>query len=182
MISAWILWREAFGFVIARRPEADVAISQDPAGSWGSYRRMRWPYAAGRRGRRPLQGVCARRACPEICNCQRRSLSAATDAIGACHFDGGLYGLQVQRRERHDAPLQWRMRSAEQAEICNCQRRSLSAATDAIGWYVLSAPCTNWKCLPEIATGAKRPRNDTSGRVRCTSALLRLNFPVQGAP
>ena len=32
MISAWILWREAFGFVIARRPEADVAISQDPAG------------------------------------------------------------------------------------------------------------------------------------------------------
>ena len=24
----------------------------------------------------------------------------------------------------------------------------------------LSAPCTNWKCLPEIATGAKRPRND----------------------
>ena len=67
------------------------------------------------------------------------------------------------------------------AEICNCQRRSLSAAADAIGWYVLSAPCTNWKCLPEIATGAKRPRNDSSGRVRCTSALLRLNFPVQGA-
>ena len=24
---------------------------------------------------------------------------------GVCHFDGGLYGLQVRRRERHAAPL-----------------------------------------------------------------------------
>ena len=46
---------------------------------------------------------------------------------------------------------------------CGCQRRSLSAATDAIGLCVLSMPCTPCKCLPEIATGAKRPRNDNSG-------------------
>ena len=41
-----------------------------------------------------------------ICKCTRRSLSAATDAIGIYHFNGGLYGLQVLRRERHAAPLQ----------------------------------------------------------------------------
>ena len=31
----------------------------------------------------------------------RRSMSAATDAIGAYHFDGGLYGLQVPSRDCH---------------------------------------------------------------------------------
>jgi len=36
-----IPWREANRFVIARRPEADVAISQYPAASWESYRRNR---------------------------------------------------------------------------------------------------------------------------------------------
>ena len=41
-----------------------------------------------------------------ICKCTRRSLSAATDAIGVYHFNGGLYWLQVLRRERHAAPLQ----------------------------------------------------------------------------
>ena len=36
-------------------------------------------------------------------------------------------------------------------EICSCQWRSLTAATDAIGLYVLSAAGTDCKCLPEIA-------------------------------
>ena len=44
-------------------------------------------------------------------------------------------------------------------------RRSLTAATDAIGLYVLSAAGTNRQCLPEIATGAKRPRNDNLGGI-----------------
>ena len=67
-------------------------------------------------------------------------------------------------------------------EICRCPWRSLpvkgtphpyggraangcavTAATDAIGLYVLSAAGTNRQCLPEIATGAKRPRNDNLG-------------------
>ena len=39
IFAARILRREAFKFVIARRPQADVAISQYPAGSWGSCRR-----------------------------------------------------------------------------------------------------------------------------------------------
>ena len=41
IFAARILRREAFKFVIARRPTADVAISQYPAGSWGSCRRKR---------------------------------------------------------------------------------------------------------------------------------------------
>ena len=35
-----------------------------------------------------------------------RSVSAATDAIGACHFNDALYESAVYRRERHAAPLQ----------------------------------------------------------------------------
>ena len=41
-----------------------------------------------------------------ICKCTRRSLSAATDAIGVYHFNGSQYELGVHRRERHAAPLQ----------------------------------------------------------------------------
>ncbi len=44
-----------------------------------------------------------------------------------------------------------------------CTRRSVSAATDAIGLYVFTAACTICECLPEIATGAERPRNDKLG-------------------
>ena len=41
-----------------------------------------------------------------ICKCTRRSLSAATDAIGIYHFNGSQYELGVHCRERHAAPLQ----------------------------------------------------------------------------
>ena len=34
-------------------------------------------------------------------------------------------------------------------------RRSMSAATDATGWYVLSLPCTDCKCLHEIPTSLR---------------------------
>ena len=46
---------------------------------------------------------------------------------------------------------------------CDCLWRSLSAATDAIGAYHFTLTSMGRKCLPEIATGAKRPRNDKSG-------------------
>ena len=67
-----------------------------------------WQRVTGRRGRRPLQGVCGRRGCAEICNCHRRSLSAATDAIGLYIFIGSLYGLQAPSRDCHgrEAPSQ----------------------------------------------------------------------------
>ena len=48
-------------------------------------------------------------------------------------------------------------------KICNCQWRSVSAATDAIGLCVFSVARANCKCLPEIATAPSGPRNDTSG-------------------
>ena len=60
-----------------------------------------------------------------ICKCTRRSLSAATDAIGVYHFNGGLYGLQVLRRERHAAPLQG-----------VCSRQSAAAFPSAIRYDV----------------------------------------------
>ena len=41
-----------------------------------------------------------------ICKRTRRSLSAATDAIGVYHFNGSQYESGVHCRERHAAPLQ----------------------------------------------------------------------------
>ena len=125
----------------------------------------------------PYNGVCDQREClPEIATGAKRPRN---DTSG---------GAVVHQRP---PAIEWL-----------CTRRSLSAATPHIlAFTVLSLTCTDRQhsagsgmplpyngvcdqreCLPEIATGAKRPRNDTSGRVRCTSALLRLNFPVQGAP
>ena len=67
-------------------------------------------------------------------------------------------------------PLQWRVRSAIMPPNPRPARRSGSAATDAIGLYVLSALCTNWKCLPEIATAPLGPRNDKSGAFTIVTA------------
>ena len=134
-----------------------MAISQYPAASWGSLRRNRSclpeiaTSAFGLLAMTSLGALHIRRKYLQICSCQRRSLTAATDAIGAyrfhggryesavpprdctpralprasrsgrhvglwpprndksggvCHFDGGLYGLQVHRREGHAPPLQ----------------------------------------------------------------------------
>ena len=47
---------------------------------------------------------------------------------------------------------------------CHPARRSLSAATPHISAFsILTAACTGCECLPEIATGAERPRNDKLG-------------------
>ena len=43
---------------------------------------------------------------PNTCYCQWRSLSAATDAIGACRFIGSLFASAALRRARLSAPLQ----------------------------------------------------------------------------
>ena len=51
-------------------------------------------------------------------------------------------------------------------KYCHPARRSLSAATPHISAFsILTAACTGCECLPEIATGAERPRNDKSGTV-----------------
>ena len=91
---------------------SDVAISQYPAASWESYRRKRnclpeiATSAFGLLAMTSLGALHIRRKYLQICSCQRRSLTAATDAIGAYRFHGGRYGSAALRRARHAPPLQ----------------------------------------------------------------------------
>ena len=48
-----------------------------------------------------LGALLDRRACLQICSCHRRSLSAATDAIGAYHFIGSWFASAVPSRDCH---------------------------------------------------------------------------------
>ena len=82
---------------------SDVAISQYPAASWESYRRNRscLPEIA------PQGHFLALRAQGATAPLGPRNDKSG----GVCHFDGGLYGLQVHRREGHAPPLQWRVQS-----------------------------------------------------------------------
>ena len=86
---------------------SDVAISQYPAASWESYRRKRnclpeIPTSAfGLLAMTSLGALHIRRKYLQICSCQRRSLSAATDAIGAYRFHGGRYESAVPSRDCH---------------------------------------------------------------------------------
>ena len=96
----------------------------------------------------------------------RRSLSAATGPVGT----GSILTIVCAYRQHcagRGMPLPYNGVCGRRwcPEICSCQWRSLTAATDAIGLYVLSAAGTDCKCLPEIATGAKRPRNDNLGGI-----------------
>ena len=88
-----------------------MAISQYLAGSQERHRRRRnrlqeIATAPLRPRNDKLGGVCGRRECLETCNCPWRSLSAATDAIGACHFNIGPHFPPVRCREKHAPPLQ----------------------------------------------------------------------------
>ena len=96
----------------------------------------------------------------------RRSLSAATGPVGT----GSILTIVCAYRQHcagRGMPLPYNGVCGRRwcPEICSCQWRSLTAATGAIGLYVLSAAGTDCKCLPEIATGAKRPRNDNLGGI-----------------
>ena len=96
---------------------SDVAISQYPAASWESYRRKHnclpeiATSAFGLLAMTSLGALHIRRKYLQICSCQRRSLTAATDAIGAYRFHGGRYGSAALRREGTARPLQWRVQS-----------------------------------------------------------------------
>ena len=63
----------------------------------------------------PYNSGCGRRNCFKICNCQWRSGSAATDAIGLYVFAGSLYELQVPAvfRLRILPPVRQRMRNRQ---------------------------------------------------------------------
>ena len=89
-----------------------MAISQYSAASWESYRRKRnclpeiATSAFGLLAMTSLGALHIRRKYLQICSCQRRSLTAATDAIGAYRFHGGRYESAALRRARLSPPLQ----------------------------------------------------------------------------
>ena len=135
-----------------------------------------------------LTAVCTGCQClPEIATAP---LGPRNDKLGGvCHFDGGLYRLQVRRRERHAAPLQRPMRSVRCHQTYKPARRSLSAATPHISAFsILTAACTGCECLPEIATAPLGPRNDKPEgiapmnlcRKHCQPAWRSL--PARGTP
>ena len=106
-------WRtyNALKFVIARprrgRGNLGKAVTISPMAFPRSSRVLRdchvglWPPRNDKSG-----SWSARRKCSKTCNCQWRSLTAATDAIGFYVFIDSRYKSAVQSRERHVAPLQ----------------------------------------------------------------------------
>ena len=169
-----------------------MAISQYLAGSQERHRRRRnrlQEIATAPLGPRndKLGGVCGRRECLETCNCPWRSLSAATDAIGACHFNGSWYELQVPSRDCHVASLLAMTRQAgaavhqrPHAVECSPTGRSLSAATDAIGTYRFIGSLYGLRVPSRDCHVASLLAMTRQGGARCTSALLPLNGSVQG--
>ena len=109
---ALILWHKGPRFVIARRPQADVAIS----GRQLRFRRkcpiIRPSTARFPRRFAPRNDTSGERAVHQ-CTCAvelpsaRCSGNAATDAIGSYRFIARLFVSPVRRRERHAAPLQF---------------------------------------------------------------------------
>ena len=116
----------------------------------------------------PLQGVCGRRGRSVILGCAWRSLSAATDAIGACRFNGTLFQSFVQRRERHAAPLQGACGRRGRSVILGCAWRSLSAATDAIGACRFNG--TLFQSFVQRREGTARPLQGACGRRACPAS------------
>ena len=63
-----------------------------------------------------------------------------------------------------------------------CGRRSATKPASPVGTgSVLTAAGTSRQCLPEIATGAKRPRNDKSGAITVL-AIARANRSSSAGP
>ena len=77
-----------------------------------------------------LGALHIRRKYLQICSCQRRSLTAATDAIGAYRFHGGLYKSAVPSRDCHVASLlAMTIRGASTVLTIVCQFRRCSAGS-----------------------------------------------------
>ena len=132
----------AIRFVIARRPQADVAISGRQLRFRRKYPIIRPSTARFPRRFAPRNGNSDSLAPPNhhcnTRNCRRRSLSAATDAIGWYVLIGSLQTASAfPRLPRPLWGLAMTNLGALRCNVCrsHCQsaRRSLSAATDAIG-------------------------------------------------
>ena len=113
-----------------------MAISQYPAGSQGT------PGEYGNFTRHSVENAALYKAravgnhTTKLGACKALRERRYTPYFGVCHFNDSLFGSAAYRRARLSPPLQG---------ACVCP---------AVG--------INRQCLPEIATGAKRPRNDKS--------------------
>ena len=118
-------------------------------------------------GQRPplaVTGFCAPSPtvqCPQICHCEAPT-GPWQSREGSCDFAGSTLLSGWVLRDSHVASLLGMTHQAG-AVVHQCPsavelsptRRSMSAATDATGWYVLSLPCTGCKCLHEIPTSLR---------------------------
>ena len=110
----------------------------------------------------------------------RRSLTAATDAIGACCFNGGLYNLRVPSRDCHVASL-----LAMTNLKASCRRiivPILAVANGAQGAPLqtqsvcafLSLPCTSCKCLTPHFTRILRPAGGKNAALSGETPIFRM--------
>ena len=144
------------------------------------------------------EGIAPLNLCRDHCQSARRSLSAATGPVGAVsHFNDSLFPAQVQRRERHAAPVR---EAAKVLRIrCNAQfpppghpdvsfRGAKRRGNLAVHGWIIGKPRRKRNCLPEIATAPSGPRNDKSEgiaplnlcRDHCQPA--RRSLPARGTP
>ena len=86
------------------------------------------------------EGIAPLNLCRDHCQPARRSLTAATDAIGFYHFIDSLYESQALCRERHAAPLQ---RAADARIIQQKQGRT---GLGASLFFQLLIPPPAWAC------------------------------------
>ena len=132
-----------------------MAISQYPAGSQGT------PGEYGNFTRHGVENAALYKAravgdhATKLGACKALRERRYTPYFGVCHFNDSLFGSAAYRRARLSPPLQG---------ACVCP---------AVG--------INRQCLPEIATGAKRPRNDKSGAITVL-AIARANRSCSAGP
>ena len=134
---------------------SDVAISQYPAGSQGT------PGEYGNFTRHSVENAALYKAravgnhTTKLGACKALRERRYTPYFGVCHFNDSLFGSAAYRRARLSPPLQG---------ACVCP---------AVG--------INRQCLPEIATGAKRPRNDKSEAIAVLTVVCTNRQHIAGS-
>ena len=132
-----------------------MAISQYPAGSQGT------PGEYGNFTRHSVENAALYKAravgdhTTKLGACKALRERRYTPYFGVCHFNDSLFGSAAYRRARLSPPLQG---------ACVCP---------AVG--------INRQCLPEIATGAKRPRNDKSEAIAVLTVVCTNRQHIAGS-
>ena len=132
-----------------------MAISQYPAGSQGT------PGEYGNFTRHSVENAALYKAravgnhTTKLGACKALRERRYTPYFGVCHFNDRLFGSAAYRRARLSPPLQG---------ACVCP---------AVG--------INRQCLPEIATGAKRPRNDKSEAIAVLTVVCTNRQHIAGS-